>query len=379
MELKDIVANIAAKHNEIDAALKSTSLTTSEIKASVEANIGEVKGLVNRVLDVEQRLAERVQKGQESTATLGASLVASESMKNFSNGLTARGVFESKAAFLGQTAGGASDSTLVAPQRLPGVVAQALRLPSILDVLTVLPTTSNLVEYTRDTAFTNAAATKAEGAASAQSNIGFELIQMAVKTVSHHIVLSRQVLADSPQLAAYVDTRLDNGLRLAVENQIVSGDGLGQNFQGMLHASSHVALAGVTDEAKLDSINRGIEEVQMADYAADVVLLNPRDWAAIQRTKTTTGEYLVGNPVGGVMTLALWGLPVVPCKAIPVGTFKVASMVQAFAYFEREGVTIETFLQDKDNATKHLVTVQASTRGGLASFRPASARVGTFA
>lgn len=378
MEIKQLVDSIAAKHAEIETALKATGTEAAAGKAAAEKALDEVKSLATRVLEAEQRLAERVKKGQEDLATLGKSAVESESVKRFLAGEATRGKFESKAPLLGQTAGGASSSAVVAPNRIANIIGGAMRLPTIFDVLPVMPTTSNLVEFSKESFFTDASGAVAEGAASGESEIGFELASVPVRTIATHLKVSKQVLADSPALAAYIDTRLTNALRVKVEAQVVAGDGNGQNLSGMVDGGNFTAFTPTAGEQALDSINRAIDAVVTADYAADVIVLNPTDWAAIQRLKTTDGAYLVGNPVGGVLAANLWGLPVVPCKAIPAGKVLVCSMVQAYAYFEREGVTIEAFMQDADNATRQLVTVQASTRGAQAAFRPASSRYGNL-
>ena len=68
---------------------------------------------------------------------------------------------------------------------------------TVRDILSQFRTSSNLVQYTRELSFTNAAAPQAgENVAKAESQMTFELKNAPVQTLAHWIAASRQVLTD---------------------------------------------------------------------------------------------------------------------------------------------------------------------------------------
>ncbi|MPZ66755.1 MAG: hypothetical protein GEU83_15020 [Pseudonocardiaceae bacterium] len=52
--------------------------------------------------------------------------------------------------------------------------------------------------------------------------------------------VSRQDLADAEMLQSFLDAELRPGLEAALEDQILSGDGLGENFEGLATVSGAV-------------------------------------------------------------------------------------------------------------------------------------------
>ena len=59
-----------------------------------------------------------------------------------------------------------------------------------------------------------------------------------------------------------------------------------------------------------------------------------------------------------------------------VGAFGAAGIVQLF---QRQGMTVELFDQDRDNVQKNLVTVRIEERIALPIYRPAGIQYGDFA
>jgi len=72
-----------------------------------------------------------------------------------------------------------------------------------------IPTTSNLVEFPLETAFTNAANYQlTEGTDKPQSDATYSLTQQPICTIAHWLAASRQLLDDSTAFAAYVNARM---------------------------------------------------------------------------------------------------------------------------------------------------------------------------
>src|SRR5690606_33419808 len=93
------------------------------------------------------------------------------------------------------------------------------------DVIGSARTTSNNVEYPRETKFDNKAAPVSEGTLKPQSDLEFELYNAPVRTIAHTFKISRQMLDDAPALAAYVGRRGTYGLKFVEDQQLLFGDG----------------------------------------------------------------------------------------------------------------------------------------------------------
>jgi len=377
-DLNQVIETIEKKQVEIDAMLKSAG---TESKAAVEAAekaVQELKSLGDRMLEIEQKNADAVLRGKvEEVKSLGQSFASSDEFKAFAEGRTSKARIELKNTITGQSGSPAANSdTIVAPQRQSGIVSGAYRSLRIRDVLPFGTTTSNLVEYTRELAFTNSAAETAEGVTKPESALTFELVSAPVKTIAHWLKLSKQVMDDAPALASYVDTRLRYGVELRIDQQLLNGNGTGQNIGGLTKSGNFTAFTPVSGDNGIDSINKAIYAVAAADYQATAIILNPADWGAIERTKSTTGEYEFAPNMA--MTPTLWGLPVVVTNTMTAGKFMVGAMDIAAQVWNRQGVTVEMSEADDTNFQKNLVTVRAESRLALAIYRPASIQYGSL-
>ena len=100
----------------------------------------------------------------------------------------------------------------------------------------------NALEYVKETGFTNNAGMVAEGAKKPESSMKFDLVSTTAKVVAHYMKASRQILSDASQLASLIDGRLRYGLAFKEEQQLLNGDGTGQNLLGIIpQATAFVA------------------------------------------------------------------------------------------------------------------------------------------
>lgn len=387
-------ADLVKQADEAIKAFKETNeKLTAELKQTVEANGKEsaaalkaanelaekIGGISANILDIEQRIAENVKAGKESVETLGQMVIKSDAYKEYAQGNTSKMKFQAN-TIIGQSGSPLENSdTIVAPQRLAGIVPGAFRMLRVSDILPQGTTTSNAVEYVRELAFTNNAAETNEGVKKPESSLTFELVNAPVKTIAHWLKASKQVLEDAPALQSYIDTRLRYGVEYRWDAQLLNGDGTSPNLSGLTDSGNYTAFTPLTGENALDSINRAIYAVYAADYAPTAIIMNPADWGAIERIKVSGSDnrYVVGNPTG-VLGPVLWGLPVIVTNAMTQGKFMVAAFDIVAQVWNRSGTVVEMFEQDEDNVQKNLLTIRAEKRGALAVYRPASSRYGSL-
>ena len=376
-DMEKVLSAIEQKQAQIEDVLKSAGVESKSAVEKAEKLAEELKTIGSRMLELEQKHAEDIKRGVVEYKTVGESFVESTEFKQFVSGQTAKARVELKNTITGQSGSpAANSSTIVAPQRQVGIVPGAFRTLRIRDVLPSGTTNSNMVEYTRELAFTNNAAETAEGVTKPESALTFELAEAPVKTIAHWLKLSKQVMDDAPALASYVDTRLRYGVDLRIDQQLLNGNGTGQNIAGMTKSGNYTAFTPVSGDNAIDSINKAIYAVVGSDYNPTAIILNPADWGAIERTKSTTGEYefMPNQALGPV----LWGLPVVVTNTMTQGKFMVGAMDIAYQVWNRQGVTVEMSESDDTNFQKNLVTVRAEARLALAVYRPASVQYGSL-
>ncbi|WP_404993074.1 phage major capsid protein [Cupriavidus pauculus] len=237
----------------------------------------------------------------------------------------------------------------------------------------------NTLEYVKETGFTNNAGMVAEGAKKPESSIKFDLVNTSAKVIAHFVKASRQILSDASQLASIIDGRLRYGLAFKEEQQLLNGDGTGQNLLGIIPQASAFAApfdpAGT--ETNIDNIRLAMLQAFLAEYPATGHVMNPIDWARIELLKDTTGRYIIGNPQGSIGA-TLWNLPVVETQAIPVDKFLTGAFKLGAQVFDRWLARVEVATENEDDFVKNMVTILAEERLALAVYRPEAFIYGDF-
>jgi HK97 family phage major capsid protein len=275
----------------------------------------------------------------------------------------------------GLTSATGSAGDLVIPQRYPEIIAPPERVLRIRDLMTVLTTESNAIEYVEETGFTNNAAFVAEGSKKPESNLTFELKTESVKNIGHWIPASRQILNDVSQLRGYIDNRLLYGVKLAEEIQLLYGTGTGQNLQGVMthpNVQTYKWSGGpLKSDTKMDALRRAITLAILAGYPATGIVLHPKDWEEIELLKGSDGKYLwVQVNIGGVKRL--WALPIVDTPSINQNEACVGAFEMGAFLYDREQSQVRVAEQHEDFFIKGMVAILAEERLAQTIMRPES-------
>lgn len=382
-ELAQIQAAIeAAQKNtaELFEAQRKQIGETGEVSKQLTADLAkvqeEMKAASQRMFDLEQKAAAF---GGDLDAKKGfAEDVAEKAIAGWDGKSTTVAVksfaFANKA--LGSGAGSAG--TLVVPDRLPGILMPGLRRLTIRQLMAQGRTGSNSIEYVRENVFTNGAAPVAEGALKPESQLTFTKETANVRTIAHWIQASRQIMDDAQMLESYVNNRLMYGLALKEEEQLLSGDGTGDNLLGVnAVAAAYDTALDVVGDTRADKLAHAIFQVTESEFEASGVVLNPRDWHQIALLKDENGNYIFGGPQAFASNL-IWGLPVVPTKAQALGTFTTGAFDMASQVWDRMDASVEISREDRDNFVKNMLTILCEERLALTHYRPAAIIKGTF-
>lgn len=386
IELNEVMKAIKARDAEITefatkaaAEIKANGQIAAETKAAIEKLSAEGAGLADRLIAVEQKLSRRGAIG-ETPKTPGQRFTESDGWKNFSGSGNVRMQMKANELTSAITDANGSVGDAIRPDRLPGILQPAERAPTIRNLLLPGRTASNAIEYIEETGFTNNAATRAELGSVAQSTLKFDLKTANVKSIAHHVVASRQVLSDIPMLQSYIDTRLRYGLSMKEEEQLLAGDGTGNNLAGLFEfatAFNETLYSEGASDTRIDTIRRAALQVRVAELRPTFVVLNPVDWAGVELTKDDTGKYIFVNILQTGAPPQLWRLAVVETTAIDAGEFLVGA-TDAAQIWDREDAAVEVATQHSDYRLNGKVAIIGEERVALTVYRPEAFVRGQF-
>jgi len=333
---------------ETKAKLDQQLLDHVELKNLFDSLDGELKSM--------QLKAQKYDVQNVARKSLGQAFVESKSYTDASESgaRNVPAVTMSKKDISGLAA---SAGALVRPDRDMTVYQNPTRPIRIRDLIPTVPTASNAVEFMRENVFTNNAAPQGtvgtigggELVAKAKSEITYELVTKPVRTIAHYMIGSRQVLSDAPMLQGLINGRLVYGLDLESDEQLLNGDGTGQNLDGLMvdadiNDVGEIAAGTASDDvpaAMIDHIRAAVTECQTFEYYNMTgLVLNPVDWQTLETAKATDGHYLMVSMPTDTATQTVWRVPVVITNAITVGTFLIGDWTMGAVIYDRENVSV---------------------------------------
>jgi HK97 family phage major capsid protein len=375
-ELAKALGEVKAFAEDANKKFAANEALTTEAKTEVDKALVKLAELRAEFTELHQRDSRRGGDGAPVQKSLGYHVAESQEVKDFSaRGAVGTISIDTKAITTAAGSGGG----LITVDRQTEAVEMARRTPRVRDLLMPGRTIGNSIEYPRQTTRTNAAAAVAEAGEKPESAYGWTIATANVRTIAHWVPVSKQAMDDAPQLASLIDGELRYGLDLVEDAQLLAGSGVSPNLPGLIGQA--VAYSAPIDppgtETSIDQLRLALLQVELADYPADGIVLNPADWALIELTKTTDGAYIFANPTR-LAGPTLWGQPVVSTTAITIDKFLVGAFKMAAQIFDREDTQVLISSEDRDNFIKNMLTVRAEKRLALAVKRPTALVYGDF-
>lgn len=247
---------------------------------------------------------------------------------------------------------------------------------SILDLITGGETQSDTIEYPQVTGYTNAAANVAEATATGdgsgakpESALALQRVTTAVRTIAHWIPATKRALSDAGQMRTLIDAFLREGLRQRLADQVVTGNGVGDNLLGIVNQTGLTLQAFDTDI--LVTTRKARTKVRTVGRAVPTgYVLNPTDWETIDLLKDNEARYYFGGP-SVLGTPRLWGLPVAEEEALTAATGLVGDIRQAVLW-DREQASIQVSDSHSDFFIRNMVAILAEMRAAFGVLRPAA-------
>jgi HK97 family phage major capsid protein len=356
-------------------------------KAIVDKLLTEQGELKAQVATLEQK-AVRAPGGEDDPDSLAAVMAKSwiDAAKDFAE---ARNMGKSVSIPMSRKAlvnSGVTGTALNYPgtQVLAAPLVPLLRRLTVRDLLAQGRMSKAVLFYQRESGFTNNAAPVSEGSLKPKSELTFELITQAVRTIAHLFDISLQMLDDVDFIQSYIESRGRYGLKLVEEAQLLNGSGTGQNLAGLYTLATPYNLTldnipnptGATN-TDIDKLRLAILQVELAYASSTGIVLHPSNWAGIELTKDTQNRYIFANPQD-TTTGRLWGRDVVSTQAMTQDRFLVGDFQMAAQIFDRQDANVAISYENKDNFERNMATIRIEERLALAVYRPEALVKGTL-
>ncbi|RZK73163.1 MAG: phage major capsid protein [Pedobacter sp.] len=213
------------------------------------------------------------------------------------------------------------------------------------------------------------------GAKAGESSFGIKQDTVLVATVATFLTISKEMLSDVDGITSYIANRAPAKLREKESQELLFGTGdiKGVATTALPFSATTIALGSGSTPNEYDVLRVAVDLVSKSNYSATAILMNGTDKAKLELAKDNTGAYLFPS---GNMSVA--GVPIVESNSIALSEFLVGDFRMGAEIKERQGVTVEFFNQDADNAQKGLVTVSVSERIALPVYHNGAFVTGTF-
>lgn len=234
---------------------------------------------------------------------------------------------------------------------------------------------SNAFEYFRQTVRTNLAAPTADLATKPTSTFTLVPITDRARVIAH---LSEPVpirlWRDAEEVVRWLDAEMRAGVLDALEAQVISGSGTGENLTGLLTVAGTTAVAFATDVPT--TLRKSITALQNIGVDPNALVLNPADAEALDLLKEGTGGvgFLLDGYLNGTASsanvLGPTSIQRVVSPSIPAGTAILGDWSQV-KIFVREEMRLDIDAGG-ELFTKNAAVMRAEIRVGLGHLRPTS-------
>lgn len=382
-ELDQIGALVDSKIEK--AAGQAMDNAKGEIEHSLKS---EIKNLTEKFSEVNDRIDasevamkksfESKERANFKGALMGA--IKDGALKGLTEGNYNAAKFEVKAAgdmnISGNTTGDVAEI-----QRVAGIKADALRAEHIRSLLPTGSTNAQTISFVKEANPENGAAAVSEGSTLAQSDI--DLVESTVKLekIGTYLRITEEMMNDIPALTSFLSARIPQRILAAEDNEILNGDGTTPNLDGLFTDGTAFAAGGfanaIESANEYDALMVALNQLQLANYKANVILLNPTDLHKIVLLKSTANEYLKNQIYQGLQP-SIAGVPIVTNTAVTAGKFLAMDSNRATQLWVRQNLAVEFSKEDSTNFRDGFITVRATERVALSNYEPKAIVQGTF-
>jgi len=348
---------------------------TKNMVTSIEESIKMQKERLDEIEKKQNRIDGNTSKKKTFAGKLSEALEDNkEQLVKMSNGRIKNANIDVDVKAGDMTTSNTYTNEVIDEDRLSGVFFDPDRPSHVRQFIPQISTDSDTIKYVQETGYDDGTTGTAEGNTKGQSDFDLKAKSAEVKTRASYMRLSRQMLDDTSFLAGYINQRAPKKLFIDEDNQILYGDGTGENIDGISNNSQSYSavMASSNIVHRSDVLGNAIAQArtQNGEYMANLAMINPVDWYDIAFAKDSNDRYLYPEVVLAGNDLTVAGVRIVPNTAVNEDEYFVGDFNMGATMALREGVSIGFFEQDQDNVITNQVTVRIEERYALPIHNP---------
>jgi HK97 family phage major capsid protein len=354
-----------------------------------------LKGEVNSLTEKHRELYERLD-AMEVASKKAASNAAPKSLKSalesminegvieqLRKGNSSRTTFEVKAGDM--TIANSYTGVVAAETVIPQFKFDPSRATHIRSLIPLGSTDAAVIRFPKETAYDDGAGVAAGGTAVGQSDFDITAVSVNVEKLGTFMRITEEMLNDTPQLTAYLSARVPGKVLSKEDQQILNGTGASNQLDGFFTAGNSAAFnattAGFADAVEAaneyDVLVAAMNQLNLSNYSASTILLNPTDLHKIVLLKSTANEYLRQQIYQGLQP-TIMGIPVTVNTAVTTGNFLVGDLGVASQLWIRDNLAVEFSREDSTNFRDYFVTVRVQERLAHSVYQPNAVITGDF-
>jgi hypothetical protein len=238
---------------------------------------------------------------------------------------------------------------------------RARRKLHIRDLLNVIPSATGLWKFYRQNKPVGEGSFNFQtthGGLKEQLDYDVSEITVTVDYLAGYVRIAKQMIQDLPFMQSFVSNEL-------VEDYLRTED---NKFFGSLYSAA-TGTAG-TSTVTVEKIIEGIANLEDDDYDVNGIVVTNQVWAKLLKTKPNDYSIPGGVTITPTGDVAIVGVPVFKTQASNIGNDRIllGDFTKA-AIIQTEGLNVNMYEQDQDNAIRNLITVKAEARVALATLR----------
>ena len=362
---------------------------TGEIEHSLKSEIDNLTNEYNAKFDAAQKRMDDMEIAAQKT-------MSGQTPQSFKSAL----ITELKAGALDQiTKGGAKAARLelkavgdmTMANNFTGVIAGETIVPQIKfdasrpnhirELIPIGSTDAQTIRFIKETGSEGGPAATSQGSAVPQLDLDLSATSVNVEKIGCYLRVTEEMMADTPQLASYLSARVPSKVLDQEDAEILNGDGSAPNLDGLFTDGTAFAEGNFADAVEsaneFDVLVAGINQLNLANYQPNVIVLNPTDLHKIVLLKSTANEYLKNQIYQGLQP-SINGVPVITNNGVTAGKFLIMDSQRATQLWVRDGLGVEFSREDGQNFREGFITVKAVQRVALTNYETKAIVQGTF-
>ena len=276
---------------------------------------------------------------------------------------------------------GTATTGVLTIDRVPGITVEPRQQLKVRDLLSASPTTMQVVDFVKVSQPMTIGSPAPEASTKFENQLNFQSISEKVRLIATWIPATRQVLDDLADLSFFILNTMPYYVNLGEEQQLLSGDGTGENLHGLIPQSTPFQLSLLVGTSNsIDYIARAIEQITAAkELDPTFVILHPNNWWNMRVMKDSLGHYILGDPASNVRP-SLFGLDVVYTTSMAPNQFLVGTGNPIAAEIkDRMEMQVEISTEHSTYFVQNMIAIRAEKRLALLTKRPGSFVFGSFA